>query len=400
MKNNSPFIIYFTILVLTISSCSKNQHESNEEAVSIESLIFISEDGKYRFKVIPGDSNEINLKEELSGTSYDMKKVPVASGVKYEDDEGYYFWTKGENFMWGNNKETYATGSMINNATFDTDLFGNYVSSSYLDRKQRMDWIAVSIKKMDDYRARITVRSRADLKKPTCTYDAIATTMDNNTLKSFEDSHEVRFTLNRDTLTIDSDDENILYFFCSGGGSLAGEYIKIREDLDKTQIDTTKYQKAISYDDYLFLIRYSGNTLTIRPSGLEIDNRKVTHQIEGSIITAEAGDLNIDGYPEVLVYLQSDGSGSYGSIIGYSVNNGKSISQINLPDLSENPEASKGYMGHDEFGIVESNLVRRFPIYRDGDTNVQPTGGMRQIQYKLVEGEAMRQLVVDKVVEY
>ena len=54
-------------------------------------------------------------------------------------------------------------------------------------------------------------------------------------------------------------------------------------------------------------------------------------------------------------------------------------------------------MGHDEFTIIESSLARRFPIYRDGDTNSNPTGGMRQIQYKLVDGEASRKFVVDKI---
>ena len=123
--------------------------------------------------------------------------------------------------------------------------------------------------------------------------------------------------------------------------------------------------------------------------------------VEGTVINSEVGDLNIDGFPEVLVYIQSAGSGSYGSVIGYSVNNGKSMSMIaNLPPVAENPEASEGYMGHDEFAIVESSLIQRFPIYKPGDINAKPTGGTRQVQYKLKDGEAMRQFVVDQVVEY
>jgi len=71
-----------------------------------------------------------------------------------------------------------------------------------------------------------------------------------------------------------------------------------------------------------------------------------------------------------------------------------------LPSVAENAEASNGYMGHDEFAIVESTLVQRFPIYKPGDSNANPTGGTRQIQYKLKDGEAMRKFVVDQVVEY
>ena len=57
-------------------------------------------------------------------------------------------------------------------------------------------------------------------------------------------------------------------------------------------------------------------------------------------------------------------------------------------------------MGHDEFAIVETTFVQRFPIYNDDDTNSNPTGGTRQIQYKLKDGEASRKFVVDKVIEY
>ena len=49
---------------------------------------------------------------------------------------------------------------------------------------------------------------------------------------------------------------------------------------------------------------------------------------------------------------------------------------------------ARGYQGHDAFAIVERYLVRRFPIYRKGDTNAKPTGGLRQIHYRLRPGEA------------
>ena len=57
-------------------------------------------------------------------------------------------------------------------------------------------------------------------------------------------------------------------------------------------------------------------------------------------------------------------------------------------------------MGHDEFSVVELNLARRFPIYLEGDTNASPSGGTRQLQYKLVAGEAGLILQLDRVVEY
>ncbi|MGB5191200.1 MAG: hypothetical protein WBN54_14170, partial [Robiginitalea sp.] len=59
-----------------------------------------------------------------------------------------------------------------------------------------------------------------------------------------------------------------------------------------------------------------------------------------------------------------------------------------------------GYMGHDEFAVVETSLVRRFPVYKSGDSNSNPTGGTRQIQYKLQDGEASRLFVIDNISEY
>ena len=73
---------------------------------------------------------------------------------------------------------------------------------------------------------------------------------------------------------------------------------------------------------------------------------------------------------------------------------------VNVPELKEGSDEIKGYMGHDEFAVVESTLVRRFPVYKEGDSNAKPTGGTRQLQYKLKQGEAAWQLVVDKVVNY
>ena len=119
-----------------------------------------------------------------------------------------------------------------------------------------------------------------------------------------------------------------------------------------------------------------------------------------NIIDAEIEDLNSDGSPEILIYTISAGSGSYGNVIGYSVNNGKSVSQIYFPEITENKEASSGYMGHDEFAIIETSLARRFPVYKDGDTNNNPTGGTRQIEYKLKDGEASRLFVINKISDY
>jgi Periplasmic lysozyme inhibitor of I-type lysozyme len=168
--------------------------------------------------------------------------------------------------------------------------------------------------------------------------------------------------------------------------------------------DALEFHKIMHFQNIEFNIKsirkeYGMSELTIIPSGLEIDNRAQTQIVEGRVINAEVEDLNSDGSPELLIYTQSDGSGSYGNVIAWSVNNRKSMSMIYFPAITDDAALCKGYMGHDEFRVVETSLVRRFPIYREGDSNANPTGGIRQITYKLVDGEAMRKFEVKEIGE-
>jgi hypothetical protein len=123
-------------------------------------------------------------------------------------------------------------------------------------------------------------------------------------------------------------------------------------------------------------------------------------EADGSITSAEVRDLNGDGYPEIYVYINSAGSGSYGSLIAYASNRNKSLSQIYLPPIEDDPSVAQGYMGHDEFAVGEGALLRRFPVYREGDINAKPTGGTRQVQYKLEAGEAGWVLRKDQAVDF
>jgi len=142
------------------------------------------------------------------------------------------------------------------------------------------------------------------------------------------------------------------------------------------------------------------NQLTITPSGLEISNEVIKQEIDGSVTGAEIEDLNSDGSPEIYVYVNSAGSGSYGSLVAYSANNKKSLSGIYLVPLEDDKKNSVGYMGHDEFSLVENTFARRFPIYNKGDANCCPKGGTRQLEYKLVPGEATWQLKLVKSTEF
>lgn len=141
-------------------------------------------------------------------------------------------------------------------------------------------------------------------------------------------------------------------------------------------------------------------TVTVTPARLEVDNQPMTWEIDGRVTRADAADINADGSPEIYVYVQSPGTPPRASLLAYSANRRKSLSQIYLPPVTDDAKAAKGYRGGDDLAVVEGYLVRRFPIYRDGDSDATPTGGTRQIQYKLAQGEAGWVLKVDNVLEY
>lgn len=142
------------------------------------------------------------------------------------------------------------------------------------------------------------------------------------------------------------------------------------------------------------------NRVTIVPRGLAIDDSPVEVETSGIVTGVEVADIDSDGSPEIYIYVAEPGGDKRGSLIAYSANKKKSLSQIFVPALEDDARNAKGYRGHDEFAVVEGIVARRFPIYPDDKTQTDPTGKMRQIQYKLVPGEASWVLKIDRVVEF
>ena len=158
---------------------------------------------------------------------------------------------------------------------------------------------------------------------------------------------------------------------------------------------------VLSLYDTELLVSVSGssslNTLTVR---LADALNSASAEIDGIAYRAEVADLNVDQRPEVYVYISSVGSGSYGSLSAYVVEADLSLSPIALPELADNGEASAGYMGHDEFAVVENRLVRRFPLYHAGDVNAEPSGGTRNVSYRLERIGKNWQLLLDRINDY
>jgi hypothetical protein len=168
--------------------------------------------------------------------------------------------------------------------------------------------------------------------------------------------------------------------------------------------------KSGSSDAYKTYKTKTGKTIVIsetHPAGqslstIEISTKDFEHnypaiyQDRDPISEVFVADLDGNGFDEIYIITISSGSGSYGTVLGFASNKDKSLSMINFPEILERDENFKGYMGHDTFKMEDQKLLRTFPIYNEGDTNQNPTGGTRKLVYGLYPGEAIWQLKVDK----
>jgi len=150
------------------------------------------------------------------------------------------------------------------------------------------------------------------------------------------------------------------------------------------------FHKSDTLQGISFHVQSSGEgsqqQLTITTTGGKQPFTPIRQTVNGRVVGAVAADLTGNGQPEIYVFVQGAGSGSYGELVAYAVGSTSVLSPISLQELS-GPMA-QGYRGHDRFEVVEGCLVRHFPLYKAGDTNAKATGGERQICYKLKQGEA------------
>ena len=137
------------------------------------------------------------------------------------------------------------------------------------------------------------------------------------------------------------------------------------------------------------------STIEISTKGFE-HNYAETCEDRDPISDVFVADLDGNGFDEIYIITTSAGSGSYGTVLGFASNKDKSLSRIHFPETQEGNQNFQGYMGHDTFKIEDQKLVRIFPVYREGDTNKNPTGGKRKLVYGLYPGEAMWQLKIEK----
>ena len=166
--------------------------------------------------------------------------------------------------------------------------------------------------------------------------------------------------------------------------------------------NTQSFSKEYKTGTYKTIIISETHPVGQSLSTIKISTKDLTHNYTETYENADPisdvfiADLDNNGFDEIYIVTTSQGSGSYGKVIGFASNNDKSLSMICFPDIQRKDDMFKGYMGHDVFTIEGQKLVRTFPLYNEGDTNQKPTGGKRKLIYGLYPGEAMWQLKIEK----
>ena len=134
------------------------------------------------------------------------------------------------------------------------------------------------------------------------------------------------------------------------------------------------------------------DTLRIATTGLALDNTPVDREVAGVVTGVEVADLDADQSPEVYVFIRPARPDGRLALVAFSANRRKSLGEITLPAIEDSPGAADGFVGPEQMAIVESAFMRRFAVGRDGRT--------RQMQYRLVPGEAGWRLKLERTDEF
>jgi len=130
------------------------------------------------------------------------------------------------------------------------------------------------------------------------------------------------------------------------------------------------------------------NNLNISPIGFESGARDADIEIKGRVSKAEVDDLNNDGFPDMVLYVTNANDKNKGMVVGVSSSNNEGMVPMLFPDIMDDLKLRVGYVGYDEFELLQGTLLRRFPLFDTIDpANPKPTGLTRQIQYRVVAGD-------------
>lgn len=137
----------------------------------------------------------------------------------------------------------------------------------------------------------------------------------------------------------------------------------------------------------------SVSRITVQGMGFPETQGVFSYRKSDPVENAQMADLNGDGFDELYIITRSTGSGSYGTLRGFASVEDKSIAEIEVPAF-EGPYY-EGFQGKGVFTFQGNRVIHFWPVYNEGDTNANPTGGSRLIFYRLDIEDGEAKLVID-----
>lgn len=151
-----------------------------------------------------------------------------------------------------------------------------------------------------------------------------------------------------------------------------------------TVTQTPAYQQTLHFNVYTFTVE-TPDTGLVRTASIKawrgqllLTNFRVP--IDGAITATNVADLDNNRFPELYIFSQSGGSGSFGRVYGWQFLPER---KAGITPLNWQLPPDRGYMGHDSLWLDHNALCRQFPHYQPGDTNASPTGGTAMMRYQL-----------------
>lgn len=169
----------------------------------------------------------------------------------------------------------------------------------------------------------------------------------------------------------------ISFYFCS------------QIQAQKNKFDTTMKIGKVGYRVICSNKNNDKNPLKLSLIGFEENRGDIDVDVKGKVLSAEVDDVNNDGFPDLLMYIYSEGDKRKGTVLAIASDNNKSVLPIIFPDILDDEKLKVGYNGGDEFRLLNGRLLRKFPVYNttDSSANSTTTGVVRQVIYRVIYGE-------------
>src|ERR1700742_845315 len=104
------------------------------------------------------------------------------------------------------------------------------------------------------------------------------------------------------------------------------------------KIDTTMKIGKVGYRVTCRNKSITDNPVAIRPIGMDTEVRPIDIPLKGRVSATLVDDLNMDGYPDLLLFIFSDSAGVNGTIFCLLSKENKSLVPCYVPDIAYDPK--------------------------------------------------------------